>query len=136
LQTRVSTWDVQSQSFRACAHALPSPHLAPKYITAAEFGILMLVETVLGPLWVYLALGDEPSQWTLMGGALLLATLLVHELRPLSRSNSEGATLSRTPVMTANTGSEDLGHLEDATLAIEIQDQAGERATGTPTGAT
>ena len=33
LQTRVSTWDVQSQSFRACAHALPSPHLAPKYIT-------------------------------------------------------------------------------------------------------
>jgi len=104
-------------------------NLAPKYITAAEFGILMLVETVLGPLWVFLALGDEPSQWTLMGGALLLATLLVHELGPLSRSNSEGATLSRTPVMTANTGSEDLGHLEDATLAIEIQDQAGERAT-------
>jgi hypothetical protein len=32
LQTRVSTWDAQSQSFRACAHALPSPHLAPKYI--------------------------------------------------------------------------------------------------------
>lgn len=64
-----------------------------------------------------------------MGGALLLATLLVHELRPLSWSRSEGATLSRTPVRTATTGSEDLSHLEDATLAIEIQDQAGERAT-------
>ena len=116
-------------------------NIAPKYITAADFGILTLVETVLGPLWVFLVLGDEPSQWTLVGGALLLVTLLVHELAqpgtPCARPSSEGATLSRTPDRTAATGSEDLSHLDDATLAIEIEDQAGERAAeGRPRGAT
>merc|ERR1719491_1693770 len=57
--------------------------IAPKYITGAEVGLCILLETVLGPLFVYLAYGDVPSVWTLVGGPLLLVVLAVHESRPL-----------------------------------------------------
>lgn len=53
---------------------------APKYIPAAEFGVICLAEAVLGPLWVFIFLGERPSSWTLVGGALLLATLALHEV--------------------------------------------------------
>merc|ERR1719491_1612701 len=57
--------------------------IAPKYITGAEVGLCILLETVLGPLFVYLAYGDVPSVWTLVGGSLLLVVLALHESRPL-----------------------------------------------------
>merc|ERR1712161_109944 len=46
-------------------------------------GLCILVQTVLGPFFVYLAYGDVPSVWTLVGGSLLLVVLAVHESRPL-----------------------------------------------------
>ena len=39
-----------------------------------------LGEAVLAPLWVFCALGEAPSRWTLGGGGLLLLTLVAHEL--------------------------------------------------------
>eukprot|EP00929_Paragymnodinium_shiwhaense_P120910 TRINITY_DN92982_c0_g1_i1.p1 TRINITY_DN92982_c0_g1~~TRINITY_DN92982_c0_g1_i1.p1 ORF type:complete len:361 (-),score=65.43 TRINITY_DN92982_c0_g1_i1:353-1435(-) len=54
--------------------------LAPRYITGAEVALIMLMETVCGPLWVYLRFGDVPSVWTMAGGALLVTGLAVHEL--------------------------------------------------------
>ena len=39
-----------------------------------------VLEDVLGPLWVFLGFGEVPSLWTFIGGALLLATLAVHEV--------------------------------------------------------
>ena len=57
-------------------------NLAPKYITAAEFAVISLLETILGPIWVFCATHERPSHWTLGGGALLIATLLVHEIAP------------------------------------------------------
>ncbi|NKB67577.1 MAG: EamA family transporter [Candidatus Latescibacteria bacterium] len=53
---------------------------APRYIPAQEVGLIMRLETVLGPLWVWLALGEEPPGPTLVGGGLILATLTIHSL--------------------------------------------------------
>lgn len=50
----------------------------PRYIASAEVALLMLLETALGPLWVWLVLGEEPPLATLLGGALIVATLVVH----------------------------------------------------------
>lgn len=50
----------------------------PRYISAAEVALLMLLETALGPLWVWLVLGEEPPAATLFGGAVIIGTLLVH----------------------------------------------------------
>ncbi len=49
--------------------------LGPRYLTAPEVSLLMLLETVLGPLWVWLALGERPPANTLAGGAVILAAL-------------------------------------------------------------
>jgi hypothetical protein len=42
--------------------------------------MIMLVETVLGPLWVSLGIGQEPSVQTLVGGAVVLLTLTGHTI--------------------------------------------------------
>jgi len=52
----------------------------PRYLPAAEVGLLMLLETVLGPLWVWLALGEYPGDWAMAGGAIVIATLAGHAL--------------------------------------------------------
>jgi drug/metabolite transporter (DMT)-like permease len=56
---------------------------APRYLIAAEFGIICLLETVLGPVWVFLATGEAPTPWTLVGGSVLLLTLVLHEFAGL-----------------------------------------------------
>jgi len=57
--------------------------IAPRLITGAEVGLCVLLEAVLGPLFVFLAYGDVPSLWTILGGSLLLVVLAVHEATPL-----------------------------------------------------
>ncbi len=52
--------------------------LGPRYLTAPEVSLLMLLETVFGPLWVWLALGERPPASTLAGGAVILAALIAN----------------------------------------------------------
>jgi drug/metabolite transporter (DMT)-like permease len=52
--------------------------LGPRYLPAPEVGLLMLLETVIGPFWVWLALGETPANATFFGGALVIATLAGH----------------------------------------------------------
>ena len=64
--------------------------LAPRFITGAEVGLCILLEVVLGPLFVFLAYRDAvPSKWTLIGGSLLLLVLALHESRPLFEKAKE-----------------------------------------------
>lgn len=61
--------------------------LGPRYIPAPEAGLLMLLETALGPLWVWAAIGEEPGMLTLVGGGIVVCTLAIHavwRLRPVS----------------------------------------------------
>ncbi|MCP5367776.1 MAG: DMT family transporter [Hyphomicrobiales bacterium] len=52
--------------------------VGPRYLPAAEVGLIFLLETVLGPFWVWLAIGERPPDMAFMGGAVLIATLVVH----------------------------------------------------------
>ena len=52
--------------------------LGPRYLPAPEVALLMLLETVLGPLWVWLVLSEEPPLLTVIGGAVVLVTLAGH----------------------------------------------------------
>jgi drug/metabolite transporter (DMT)-like permease len=54
--------------------------LGPRYIPAPEVSLVLLLEAVLGPYWVWLALGEEPSARTLVGGSVVLATLALHSV--------------------------------------------------------
>ncbi len=54
--------------------------IGPRYIPAAEVSLLMLLETFLGPIWVWLVLGESAEVETIFGGALVLCTLMGHAL--------------------------------------------------------
>lgn len=51
---------------------------ATRYLPSAEVSLFLLVETVLGTLWVWWFLGEEPPGATLVGGGLILVTLAGH----------------------------------------------------------
>ena len=52
--------------------------LGPRAIGAAEVGLLMLLEVVLGPLWVWLFLDEAPSVTVMLGGSIVLFALIAH----------------------------------------------------------
>ena len=43
-----------------------------KFIPSAEAGLISLLDVVLGPIWVFLAFGENPGELTLVGGAIVL----------------------------------------------------------------
>ena len=60
----------------------------PLYLPAAEVGLLMLLEVVVGTLWVWWLLGEQPAPVALVGGSLVLGTLLVKGLYERRLTNS------------------------------------------------
>jgi len=51
--------------------------VGPRYIGAAEVSLLMLLETALGPLWVWLVMAEVPAPSALIGGAVIVLAILV-----------------------------------------------------------
>jgi drug/metabolite transporter (DMT)-like permease len=52
----------------------------PRFLPAPEASLLTLGETVLGPLWVLLVIGETPTPMGLAGGAVILGALVVNAL--------------------------------------------------------
>ena len=48
-----------------------------RLIPAAQVGLITLLEVVLGPLWVWLALDERPSTLTLLGGAIVIVAIVI-----------------------------------------------------------
>jgi drug/metabolite transporter, DME family len=49
-------------------------------VKSLDAGIIGYVEPVLNPVWVFLVLGERPSQWALLGGAVIIAAVVAHTL--------------------------------------------------------
>ncbi|KAA0699266.1 DMT family transporter [Neorhizobium sp. P12A] len=68
-----------------------------RHIQAAEAGLIGLLDIVLGPLWVYLAFGENPGMPTIIGGALILFSVVwymwgrLRAARALSRQRLKNA---------------------------------------------
>jgi drug/metabolite transporter (DMT)-like permease len=48
---------------------------ALRLMPAAQVTLIALLEPVLGPVWVWLFKGEEPSHSTILGGAIILTAL-------------------------------------------------------------
>ena len=59
--------------------------LAPRYITAPEVNLFFLLETILGPLWVWLVIHEQPSMETIIGGIVIFSTITVHSFLALKK---------------------------------------------------
>jgi drug/metabolite transporter (DMT)-like permease len=57
--------------------------VSPRYLPAPEVSLILLIETIVGPVWVWLALGEVPLTTTLLAGLLIVGTLVVHTLASL-----------------------------------------------------
>lgn len=57
--------------------------MSPRFLPAPEVSLILLIETIVGPVWVWLALGEVPLATTLLAGLLIVGTLVVHTLLSL-----------------------------------------------------
>ena len=67
--------------------------IAPRFASSAEVQLVYLLESILGPLWVWLVIRETPSLNTLIGGSMLLLTVAwfaQHTLRQESRASGAG----------------------------------------------
>lgn len=64
--------------------------LGSRVVPAAELTLLSLVEVLLGPIWVWLALGETASRNTLIGGGVLLAGVLFNAAMGARRPRNTG----------------------------------------------
>ena len=60
--------------------ALALVTLGPRYLPAPEVAMLTLLETIIGPVWVWLVIGEAPGIRTLLGGSVVVAALFCHAL--------------------------------------------------------
>jgi len=59
-------------------------------LRSLDAGIVGYIEPVLNPVWVFLFIGERPSGWAIVGGAIIVAGVVGHmlgEMKSKSRSN-------------------------------------------------
>lgn len=65
--------------------------LAPRYLPAPEVSLILRLEALLAPLWVWLVLGEVPSRQTLIGGGIILTTLICLSLYTIRKQRGHPA---------------------------------------------
>ena len=60
--------------------------IAPRFITAAEVNLFFLLETILGPIWVWMVIKEQPSIETIQGGLIIIFTIAVHSILSIKKT--------------------------------------------------
>ena len=60
--------------------------IAPRYISAPEVNLFFLLEVILGPIWVWLIIKEQPSTQTIIGGIIIIITIAVHSFLALKKT--------------------------------------------------
>jgi drug/metabolite transporter (DMT)-like permease len=61
----------------------------PRFLPSADVSMFFLLETVLTPLWIFLLFKELPTQNVLIGGALVISTLVVHSAWRLASTQKQ-----------------------------------------------
>ena len=60
--------------------------IAPRFIPAEEVNLFFLLETIIGPLWVWMIIKEQPSLEIVQGGAVIILTIAIHSFLKLRKS--------------------------------------------------
>jgi len=60
--------------------------IAPRFIPAEEVNLFFLLETIIGPIWVWMIIKEQPSIETIQGGAVIIITIAIHSFFKLKKS--------------------------------------------------
>ena len=59
--------------------------IAPRFIPAAEVNLFFLLETIIGPIWVWMVINEQPSIETIQGGLVIILTIAIHSFLKLKK---------------------------------------------------
>ncbi|MEM8793846.1 MAG: DMT family transporter [Pseudomonadota bacterium] len=65
---------------------------ASRHLVAAELTLFMLLEFALGPIWVWIFINEVPTEWTILGGSIVILAVI---LRALFQLRTDVARLRR-----------------------------------------
>ncbi|WP_044025405.1 DMT family transporter [Roseobacter litoralis] len=65
--------------------------IGPRYITSAEVGLLVLLESALAPLLAWAVVGENPGRYAIAGGAIVIGALLVSNIAMLRNQQKHRA---------------------------------------------
>jgi drug/metabolite transporter, DME family len=51
-------------------------------VPAAEASLISMLEPVLNPVWVLIGTGERPGPWALLGGAVVIAAVVLRTVAP------------------------------------------------------
>ena len=60
--------------------------IAPRFIPAEEVNLFFLLETIIGPFWVWLIINEQPTIETIQGGSIILLTIAIHSYLKLKQT--------------------------------------------------
>jgi len=60
--------------------------IAPRFIPAEEVNLFFLLETIIGPIWVWIVIKEQPSIETIQGGLIIILTIAIHSFFKLKKS--------------------------------------------------
>ena len=60
--------------------------IAPRFIPAEEVNLFFLLETIIGPIWVWMIIKEQPSMETIQGGLIIIMTIAIHSFLKLKKS--------------------------------------------------
>ena len=60
--------------------------IAPRFIPAEEVNLFFLLETIIGPIWVWMIIKEQPSMETVQGGIIIIVTIAIHSFLKLKKS--------------------------------------------------
>ena len=60
--------------------------IAPRFIPAEEVNLFFLLETIIGPFWVWMVIKEQPSIETIQGGMIIILTIAIHSFLKLKKS--------------------------------------------------
>ena len=59
--------------------------IAPRFIPAEEVNLFFLLETIIGPIWVWLIINEQPSIEALQGGLIIITTIAIHSFLKMKK---------------------------------------------------
>jgi len=59
--------------------------IAPRFIPAAEVNLFFLLETIIGPVWVWLFINEQPTLETIQGGSIIILTIAIHSFLKIKK---------------------------------------------------
>ncbi|WP_299785454.1 DMT family transporter [uncultured Marivita sp.] len=76
--TSGTTWAIATASFIVLPLSFYLMSEASRHTASVNVSLVLLLETVLGPVWVWAVIGETPSATMLIGGAIVILSLAIY----------------------------------------------------------